>query len=105
MGGPWPKKAATNSRPSAVSLKVWLRETIIFQMLVCAEYIPHSSPVGGGNTPKCWLPTANQIKEEEVKSALKRRRSPRRPTKAGRNFYNPEIKRVSQITNLNPVFQ
>jgi len=40
-------------------------------MLVCAEYIPHSSPVGGGNTPKCWLPTANQIKEEEVKSALK----------------------------------
>jgi len=24
-----------------------------------------SSPVGGGNAPKCWLPTANQIKEEE----------------------------------------
>ncbi len=28
MGGPWPIKAAIDSRPSAVSLKVWLRETI-----------------------------------------------------------------------------
>ncbi len=27
MGGPWPMKAAMDSRPSAVSLKVWLRET------------------------------------------------------------------------------
>ncbi len=27
MGGPWPMKAAIYSRPSAVSLKVWLRET------------------------------------------------------------------------------
>ncbi len=27
MGGPWPKKAAMDSRPPAVSLKVWLRET------------------------------------------------------------------------------
>ncbi len=30
MGGTWPMKAAMDSRPSAVSLKVWLRETIIF---------------------------------------------------------------------------
>ncbi len=28
MGGPWPMKAAMDSRPSAVSLKVWLRKTI-----------------------------------------------------------------------------
>ncbi len=27
MGGPWPMKAAMDSRPSAVSLKVWLGET------------------------------------------------------------------------------
>ncbi len=27
MGGPWPINAAIYSRPSAVSLKVWLRET------------------------------------------------------------------------------
>ncbi len=27
MGGPWPMKADIYSRPSAVSLKVWLRET------------------------------------------------------------------------------
>ncbi len=27
MGGPWPMKATIHSRPSAVSLKVWLRET------------------------------------------------------------------------------
>ncbi len=27
MGGPWPMKAAMDSRLSAVSLKVWLRET------------------------------------------------------------------------------
>ncbi len=27
MGGPWPMKAAIDSRPSAVSLKVWLCET------------------------------------------------------------------------------
>ncbi len=27
MGGPWPMKPAIYSRPSAVSLKVWLRET------------------------------------------------------------------------------
>ncbi len=27
MGGPWPMKAAMDSTPSAVSLKVWLRET------------------------------------------------------------------------------
>ncbi len=27
MGGPWPMKAEIYSRPSAVSLKVWLRET------------------------------------------------------------------------------
>jgi len=27
LGGPWPMKAAMESRPSAVSLKVWLRET------------------------------------------------------------------------------
>ncbi len=27
MGGPWPIKPAIDSRPSAVSLKVWLRET------------------------------------------------------------------------------
>ncbi len=27
MGGPWPMKAAIYSRPSAVSQKVWLRET------------------------------------------------------------------------------
>ncbi len=29
MGGPWPMKAIIDSRPSAVSLKVWLRETRI----------------------------------------------------------------------------
>ncbi len=29
MGGPWPMKAAIYSRPSAVSLKVWLRETTV----------------------------------------------------------------------------
>ncbi len=28
MGGPWPMKAAMDSRPSAVSLKVRLRGTI-----------------------------------------------------------------------------
>ncbi len=27
MGGPWPMKAVIYSRPSAISLKVWLRET------------------------------------------------------------------------------
>ncbi len=27
MGGPWPMKAAMSSRPSAVSLKIWLRKT------------------------------------------------------------------------------
>jgi len=27
--------------------------------------VPHSSPVGGGNAPKCWLPTANQIKTKK----------------------------------------
>ncbi len=27
MGGPWPMNAAMHSRPLAVSLKVWLRET------------------------------------------------------------------------------
>ncbi len=27
LGGPWSMKAAIYSRPSAVSLKVWLRET------------------------------------------------------------------------------
>ncbi len=27
MGGPWPMKATIHSRPSAVSLKVWLHET------------------------------------------------------------------------------
>ncbi len=29
MGGPWPMKAAMYSRPSAVSLNVWLRETTV----------------------------------------------------------------------------
>ncbi len=29
LGGPWPFKAAKVSRPSAVSLKVWLRETSV----------------------------------------------------------------------------
>ncbi len=29
MGGPWPMNAAIYSRPSAVSLNVWLRETAV----------------------------------------------------------------------------
>ncbi len=34
MGGPWPMKAAMDSRTSAVSLKVWLRETT-FGLALC----------------------------------------------------------------------
>jgi len=29
LGGPWPMKAAMEFRPSAISLKVWLRKTKI----------------------------------------------------------------------------
>ncbi len=31
MGGPWPMKAAIYSRPSSVSLKVWLRKTTLWE--------------------------------------------------------------------------
>jgi len=31
LRGPWPMKAVTESRPSAVSLKLWLRETTALQ--------------------------------------------------------------------------
>ncbi len=42
MGGPWPINAAIYSRPSAVSLKVWLRETRLhsFQVLGCVQNCP-----------------------------------------------------------------
>ncbi len=35
MGGPWPIKPAIYSRPSAVSLKVWLRETMAIVTSLC----------------------------------------------------------------------
>ncbi len=37
LGGPWPFKAAKVPRPSAVSLKVWLRETITGLLLQIAS--------------------------------------------------------------------
>ncbi len=37
MGGPWPMKATIHSRPSAVSLKVWLRETRISLVIFPTE--------------------------------------------------------------------
>ncbi len=40
MGGPWPMKAAIYSRPSAVSLKVWLRETSSMNV-IWTYYIRH----------------------------------------------------------------
>ncbi len=40
MGGPWPMKAAIYSRPSAVSLKVWLRE-ISSMNVIWTYYIRH----------------------------------------------------------------
>ncbi len=37
MGEPWPMKATVDSRPSAVSLKVWLHETIVETTYVKAQ--------------------------------------------------------------------
>ncbi len=45
MGGPWPMKAAMESRPSAVSLKAWLRKTTRHGQIAVDDFLKSSSQI------------------------------------------------------------
>ncbi len=47
QGGPWPMKVDIYSRPSAVSLKVWLRETTISQQSRLFNRVAHHLEFNG----------------------------------------------------------
>ncbi len=48
LGSPWPTKAAMESRPSAVCLKIWLYKTT--GVVLSGKIYPHSSPKVNKNT-------------------------------------------------------
>ncbi len=66
--GPWPMKAAIYSRPSAVSLKVWLREDYMRPYNEYRQFTPIQK--GAPAAMQCCLITASRRTANAVRCAL-----------------------------------